>query len=43
VLRLLNDRELHRRMGRRARQAARQRFSIDEMVGRYMAVYESMR
>jgi len=30
-------------MGRRGRQRARERFSVDDMVGRYIKVYESLR
>jgi glycosyltransferase involved in cell wall biosynthesis len=43
VLRLLEDPTLRRRMGRAGRRVARERFNIDEMVGRYIQVYESFR
>jgi L-malate glycosyltransferase len=43
VLRLLQNEPLRRTMGRRARAVARARFSPEEMVGRYMRVYESLR
>jgi len=43
VLRLLGDESLRRAMGRRARRVARERFSADEMVARYIGVYDSMR
>jgi N-acetyl-alpha-D-glucosaminyl L-malate synthase BshA len=43
VGRLLDDERLRRTMGRRARRVARERFSIDEMVGRYIKVYDSLR
>jgi len=43
VLKLLANESLRRAMGRRARREARSRFSIDEMVGRYIRVYESLR
>jgi L-malate glycosyltransferase len=42
VLKLLTHETLRRTMGRRARREARQRFSADEMVERYIAVYESL-
>ncbi len=42
VLRLLQNGPLRRAMGRRARRVARERFSVDEMVGRYMRVYDSL-
>ena len=42
ILRLLQNGPLRRAMGRRARQVARERFSVDEMVGRYMRVYDSL-
>jgi N-acetyl-alpha-D-glucosaminyl L-malate synthase BshA len=42
-LRLLTNERLRRSMGRRARAVARERFSPDEMVGRYVAVYDSLR
>ena len=43
VLKLLGDETLRRRMGRKARGVARERFSVDEMVDRYIRVYESLR
>lgn len=43
VLRLLGDERLRVGMGRRARRVARERFSPDEMVDRYIRVYESLR
>jgi N-acetyl-alpha-D-glucosaminyl L-malate synthase BshA len=43
ALRLLGDESLRRAMGRRARRVARQRFSAEEMVGRYIRVYDSLR
>jgi N-acetyl-alpha-D-glucosaminyl L-malate synthase BshA len=43
VLRLLEDENLRRTMGKRARRTARERFSVDEMVGRYVKVYDSIR
>jgi N-acetyl-alpha-D-glucosaminyl L-malate synthase BshA len=43
ALRLLTDEPLRRAMGRRGRRRARERFSVDEMVGRYIKVYESLR
>jgi N-acetyl-alpha-D-glucosaminyl L-malate synthase BshA len=43
VLRLLEDGKLRRTMGKRARRTARARFSVDEMVGRYVKVYDSIR
>jgi N-acetyl-alpha-D-glucosaminyl L-malate synthase BshA len=42
-LRLLGNESLRRSMGRRARRAARERFSVEEMVGRYVRVYDSLR
>jgi len=42
VLKLLTDETQRRRMGRRARQVAKERFSIEEMVGRYIKVYDSL-
>ena len=42
-LRLLEDDRLRHAIGRRARRAARARFSVEEMVGRYIKVYESLR
>jgi N-acetyl-alpha-D-glucosaminyl L-malate synthase BshA len=43
VLRLLQNEPLRRAMGRRARREARTRFDVDEMVSRYVAVYDSLR
>jgi N-acetyl-alpha-D-glucosaminyl L-malate synthase BshA len=43
VLKLLENEPLRRTMGRRARRVARQRFSVDEMIGRYVRVYDSLR
>jgi glycosyltransferase involved in cell wall biosynthesis len=43
VLKLLGNESLRRTMGRRARRAARERFSVEEMVGRYVRVYDSLR
>jgi glycosyltransferase involved in cell wall biosynthesis len=43
ALRLLTDESLRRAMGRRARRVARERFDVDEMVGRYVKVYDSLR
>jgi len=43
VLRLLENASLRRQMGRAGRRVARERFNIDEMVGRYIQVYESFR
>jgi N-acetyl-alpha-D-glucosaminyl L-malate synthase BshA len=43
VLRLLANERLRRTMGRRARRVARERFSAEEMVDRYVAVYDSLR
>ena len=43
ALRLLSDEPLRRAMGRRGRRRAREHFSVDEMVGRYIKVYESLR
>jgi N-acetyl-alpha-D-glucosaminyl L-malate synthase BshA len=43
ALRLLGDERLRRGMGRRARREARARFSPDEMVSRYVKVYDSLR
>jgi len=42
-LRLLTHERLRRTMGRRARRVARERFSVDEMVDRYIRVYDSLR
>ena len=43
VLRLLTDEKLRRAMGRRARRVARARFDVDDMVDRYIQVYDSIR
>jgi len=43
VLRLLNSERLRRSMGRRGRQVARQKFDVNDMVDRYIKVYESLR
>ena len=43
VLRLLGDERLRRSMGRRARRVARERFNVDDMVDRYVNVYDSLR
>jgi len=43
VLRLLTDEPRRRAMGRRGRKVASERFSVDEMVDRYIRVYESLR
>jgi N-acetyl-alpha-D-glucosaminyl L-malate synthase BshA len=43
VLRLLTSEPLRRRMGRLGRRVARDRFSVDEMVDRYIKVYDSLR
>jgi N-acetyl-alpha-D-glucosaminyl L-malate synthase BshA len=43
VLRLLGNESLRRSMGRRARRVAIERFHPDEMVGRYIKVYDSLR
>jgi len=42
-LRLLTHERLRRTMGRRARRVARERFFLDDMVDRYIRVYESLR
>lgn len=42
VLKLLTNEPLRRRMGRRGRQVARERFDQDEMVDRYVKVYDSI-
>jgi N-acetyl-alpha-D-glucosaminyl L-malate synthase BshA len=42
VMKLLTNETLRRAMGRRARREAKRRFSADEMVGRYMQVYDSL-
>jgi N-acetyl-alpha-D-glucosaminyl L-malate synthase BshA len=43
VLKLLTDEPLRRRMGRRARRTVKERFDMDDMVSRYIQVYESLR
>jgi N-acetyl-alpha-D-glucosaminyl L-malate synthase BshA len=43
ALRLLTNEPLRRTLGRRGRRVARERFTADEMVGRYVKVYESLR
>jgi N-acetyl-alpha-D-glucosaminyl L-malate synthase BshA len=43
VLKLLTQEPLRRRMGRAGRKIARERFNTDEMVNRYIQVYESFR
>jgi len=43
VLRLFGNERLRRAMGRRARRVARERFDVDEMVDRYVRVYDSLR
>jgi N-acetyl-alpha-D-glucosaminyl L-malate synthase BshA len=43
VLKLLGNDTLRRTMGRRGRRVALDRFSADEMIGRYVKVYESLR
>jgi N-acetyl-alpha-D-glucosaminyl L-malate synthase BshA len=43
VLKLLTQEPLRRRMGRAGRRIARERFDTDEMVNRYIQVYESFR
>lgn len=43
VLKLLTNESLRRAMGRRARREARARFDVDDMVGRYIKVYDSLR
>jgi len=43
VLKLLANDGLRRTMGRRARRVAVERFSAEEMVGRYVQVYDSLR
>ena len=42
VLKLLTNEPLRRRMGRRGRQVARERFDQDAMIDRYVKVYESL-
>jgi glycosyltransferase involved in cell wall biosynthesis len=43
VLELLTHEKLRRAMGRRARRIARERFNVDDMVDRYIQVYDSLR
>lgn len=43
VLRLLGNESLRRSMGRHGRRVARERFNVDEMVTRYVNVYDSLR
>jgi N-acetyl-alpha-D-glucosaminyl L-malate synthase BshA len=43
TLKLLTHDRLRRTMGRRGRRVARERFSVDEMVDRYIRVYDSLR
>jgi len=43
ALKLLTNERLRRTMGRRGRRVARDRFSADEMVDRYIRVYETLR
>ena len=43
VLRLLTNETQRRAMGRRARRIARERFDVDDMVDRYIQVYDSLR
>jgi N-acetyl-alpha-D-glucosaminyl L-malate synthase BshA len=43
VLKLLKNETLRRRMGRKARRVARRKFNADDMVDRYVQVYESLR
>jgi N-acetyl-alpha-D-glucosaminyl L-malate synthase BshA len=43
TLKLLSNETLRRTMGRRGRRVARERFSAEEMVQRYVQVYESLR
>ncbi len=42
VLKLLTNESLRRTMGRRARREARRRFNVDDMVARYIQVYDSL-
>jgi len=42
VMKLLTNEPLRRTMGRRGRREAKRRFSTDEMVGRYIQVYDSL-
>jgi len=43
VLKLLANEPLRRTMGRRGRRMARERFDVDDMVDRYIKVYDSLR
>jgi N-acetyl-alpha-D-glucosaminyl L-malate synthase BshA len=43
VLRLLGNESLRRSMGKRARRVARERFDVDDMVTRYVNVYDSLK
>jgi N-acetyl-alpha-D-glucosaminyl L-malate synthase BshA len=43
ILRLLKSERLRRAMGRRGRQVAREKFDVNDMVDRYIKVYESLR
>ena len=43
ILRLFSNERLRRAMGRRARREARERFNVDDMVDRYVRVYDSFR
>jgi L-malate glycosyltransferase len=43
TLKLLTHERLRRTMGRKGRRVARERFSVDEMVDRYIRVYDSLR
>lgn len=43
VLKLLTNEPLRRTMGRRARRTARERFNVDDMIDRYIKVYDSLR
>ena len=42
VLHLLTHEKMRRAMGRRARRIARERFNMDDMVDRYIQVYDSL-
>jgi N-acetyl-alpha-D-glucosaminyl L-malate synthase BshA len=42
VMKLLSSESLRRAMGRRARREAKRRFSTEEMVSRYVQVYDSL-
>ena len=43
ILRLLKSERLRRTMGRRGRRVAREKFDVNDMVDRYIKVYESLR